>query len=272
MKITALVVLLCIALLAWYHYPDPPNAAIAEPSPAGTTPALPEPDAGPERVADAAEQCAELLGTPEWDDLHKVYPGMSDDALCDFVVAPDIAKLQNVNINPEAIEDLLNRLMAEGSTDDQYFSEVPDLRYYLDPQAVELLRGLSNEQLVDKVNNQRSAEAAYLLAYNQLEDEQTFVTLMLIAASYSRKPGLMINAINGCCSYSPDNRDEERAAAIKRQALSMIARELGLPEAQQWPDLSPTDEMTAEVLEQRAAYVEELNRYSLQAYGEEWLK
>ena len=95
---------------------------------------------------------------------------------------------------------------------------------------------------------------------------------MLIAAAYSQKSGLLIDAINGCCAWTPGDSAGERAANIRRQALSMIAKELGLPEAQQWPDLSPTEEMTVEVLEQREAYVAEINRHSIAAHGEEWIK
>ena len=271
MKITALVILLGIGFLAWYHYPDPSPDPDDLPTRPAAAPALPEPAKGPEQLAADDETCREFALSTQWPYLKKAYPGMSDAALCDYMLAPDVAKLHGININPEGIEDLLNSLMAEGDAE-EYSAVVPDLRYYLDPQAVELMRGLTQQQLLDKINFERSAEAAYWLALNSREDEQTHTTLMLIAAAYSRKSGVFIHAINGCCGWTTGDVEGQRAGAIKRHALSMIAKELGLPEAQQWPDPSPTEEMTAEVLEQRAAYVREINQYSMDAHGEEWIK
>lgn len=171
-----------------------------------------------------------------------------------------------------AAEALLNRLFAEGDENSDQFVNVPDLRYYLDPQAIELMRGLSESELVDRINNGRSAEAAYWLGQNYQEDEQTYVMLMLSAASYSQKPGPLLNAINGCCSYSPDDPASKRAADIKREALVMIAREMNLPEAADWREYELDADIEAEVLAQRAAYVEELNQYSREAFGEDWVK
>ncbi|MGI9221828.1 MAG: hypothetical protein ACR2QS_12425 [Woeseiaceae bacterium] len=272
MKVTALVILLGIGLLAWYHYPDPPPDPAATTAPPDITPAAPVTSSSEQRLARDDEVCREFEQSPQWPYLKRAYPGMSDIDLCDYLLAPDVAKLQGVNVDVEAIEDLLNSLMSEVRDDNEHYADVPDLRYYLDPQAVDLMRGLTQQQLVDKINNEHSAEAAYWLAQHYHHDEQMQTTLMLIAASYSRKTGLFINALNGCCSWTPGDSEGQRAAAIKREALSMIAKELGLPEAQKWPDLSPTEEITAEVLAQRAAYVEEINEYSMQAHGEAWIK
>jgi hypothetical protein len=96
--------------------------------------------------------------------------------------------------------------------------------------------------------------------------------LMLSAASYAQKPGPLISAINGCCSWAPDDAAGERAAAIKREALIMIAREMDLPEASQWQEYDLDPDIEADVLVQRAAYVKELNQYSMEAFGEEWVK
>ena len=81
-----------------------------------------------------------------------------------------------------------------------------------------------------------------------------------------------MDAINSWCFLTPGDSVGERADFIWLQAQSMIAKELGLPEAQQWPDLPLTDEVTAEVLEQREAYVAEINQHSVAAHGEEWIK
>jgi hypothetical protein len=270
MKITASVILLGIGFLAWYHYPDPPSHADATPPPIDALPEA-EPASGEQRLAQNNEVCREFQQSSQWPYLQRAYPGMSDALLCDYLLAPDVAKLEGINVNAEAIEDLLNSLMAEGDAD-SYSAEVPDLRYYLDPQAVELMRGLSRDQLLEKINNERSAEAAYWLAQHYYEDEQSYTMLMLIAASYSRKSGLILHALNGCCGWTPGDVEGERTAKIKRHALSMIVKELGLPEAQQWQELSPTEEITAEVLEQRAAYVDEINQYSMDAHGEAWIK
>lgn len=271
MKITALVILVGIGFLAWYHYPDSPpdtGTSLIAPAPA---PVLPEPLKGPEQLATVDEACRGFETSTQWPFLKKAYPGLSDAALCDYMLAPDSTKLQGINVNPEAIEDLLNSLIAEGDAE-MYSADVPDLRYYLDPQAVELMRGLTQQQLLDKINFERSAEAAYWLAQHSLEDQQTYTTLMLIAAAYSRKSGLFLHAMNGCCGWTTGDLEGQRSGAIRRHALSMIAKELGLPEAQQWPEISPTEEMTADVLEQRAAYVREINQYSMDAHGEEWIK
>jgi len=271
MKITALVILLGIGFLAWYHYPDPPSHADATPPPVD---ALPEAEraSGEQRLAQNSEVCREFEQNSQWLYLQQAYPGMSDAMLCDYLLAPDVAKLDGINVNAQAIEDLLNSLMSEVGDENEHFADVPDLRYYLDPQAVELMRDLTQQQLVDKINDERSAEAAYWLAQHYYEDEQTYTMLMLIAASYSRKSGLILHALNGCCGWTPGDVEGERTATIRRHALSMIVKELGLPEAQQWPDLSATDEITAEVLEQRAAFVVEINQNSMDAHGEEWIK
>ena len=204
--------------------------------------------------------------------MQRAFPGMTETALCDYMLAPDIAKLQGVNVNPEAIDDYLNSLITETYDDNDALADVPDLRYYLDPQAVELMRDLSEQQLIDKINQERSAEAAYWLASHYHDDEARHTSLMLIATAYSQKSGLLIDAINGCCSWTPGDSAGERAAYIRRQALSLIAKELGLPEAQLWPDLAPTEEITADVLEQREAYIAEINEHSIDAHGEEWIK
>jgi hypothetical protein len=96
--------------------------------------------------------------------------------------------------------------------------------------------------------------------------------LMLSAASYAQKPGPLYEAINGCCSYSLDDPASKRVADIKREALIMIAREVNLPDAANWPEFELDPDIEAEVLAQRAAYVAELNQYSIEAYGEEWVK
>jgi hypothetical protein len=272
MKITALVILLGIAFLAWYHFPDPPSGPVTSTSQPAAVPSAPGPASGAPRLASDDALCRELVESAEWSFMQNAFPGMNDAALCDYMLVPDIAKLQGINVNPEAIDDYLNSLITETHDDNDLFAEVPDLRYYLDPQAVESMRDLTDRQLIDKINNERSAEAAYLLGSRYHEDEATHTSLMLIAAAYSRKSGLLIDAINGCCGWTPGDNAGQRAAAIRREALRIIAKELGLPEAQQWPELSPTDEMTAEVLEQREAYVAEINRHSIDAHGEEWVR
>ncbi len=204
--------------------------------------------------------------------MQAIFPGLSDAELCEFAVAPDYSKFPSMEINREAAQAMLNRFLAEGDESEDYLADVPDLRFYLDPQVLELMRGLSDAELIDKINNERSAEAAFMLGMHYQENEDTYVMLMLSAASYARKPGPIFEAINGCCSYSLDDPDSIRAADIKREALIMIARELNLPAAEDWPvfDLDPNIE--TEVLAQRAAYIEEINQYSMQAYGEDWVK
>jgi hypothetical protein len=183
-----------------------------------------------------------------------------------------MAKLDGVNVDPLAAERLLNRLMSEHADEHAHLADVPDLRYYLDPQAIETMRGLTQVQLLDKINNERSPEAAFALAQKFHDDEQAYVMLMLSAASYAQKPGPLLSAINGCCSWAPDDADGKRAAAIKREALVMIAREMDLPEASEWQEYDLDPEIEVDVLEQRAAYVQELNQYSMEAFGEEWVK
>ena len=200
---------------------------------------------------------------------------LNQQPACDKLLNAEVQLQKGDEVMAERVTQ--RALDPDGRTTETYddndgLADVPDLRYYLDPQAVEVMRGLSEQQLVDKINQERSAEAAYWLAGHYREDEATHTSLMLIAAAYSRKSGLLIDAINGCCAWTPGDSAGERAANIRRQALSMIAKELGLPEAQQWPDLSPAEEMTAEVLEQREAYVAEINRHSIAAHGEEWIK
>jgi len=272
MKITAIVVILCISVLAWYNYPAPPPVADKNQAPPIAEPTAPQAATGPERLATTANKCESYELSWEWQDLKKIYPDMSATELCDFVSAPDFSKLSNVNVDAEAVENFLNRLMNENDDSNDHLANVPDLRYYLDPQAIETMRGLSQTELLEKINTEQSAAAAYWLALQFYDDEQSFVTLMLGAASYARKPGPLLDAINGCCSYSPSDPESQRAAAIKREALSMIARELNLPEASAWPDLSISEEITDEVLAQRAEYVAEINRFAVLAYGEEWIK
>ena len=269
MKYTVLAAIFCIGLLAWYHYPDP-SPPVEPRVPAEEEPGPYPP--GPQRNAASTSACASFHGTVEWQQLQKTYAGMSDAALCEFVHAPDLAKLDGVNVNPEAAENLLAHLLSQHDDENSHLAAVPDLRYYLDPQAIEALRGLTAAQLIDKINDERSPEAAYLLAQKYHEDEQTFVMLMLSAASYAQKPGPLLDAINGCCSWTPNDAQGERAAAIKREALIMIAREMNLPEASDWPEFDLDPAIEAEVLAQRAAYVQELNQYSLEAFGEEWVK
>lgn len=268
MKYTLLAAVFCIGLLAWYHLPDPlpPDTPRV---PAGRS--VDDTNDGPERFAVSANDCEDFIGTVEWKQLGDIYAGMSDAALCDFVQAPDLAKLDGINVDPAAAETLLNRWFSQHDQRSQ-LAAVPDLRYYLDPQAIGALRGLSTAELVDKVNNERSPEAAYLLAEKYQEDEQTYVMLMLSAASYAQKPGPLLNAINGCCKWSPNDAEAERSAAIKREALTMIARQMQLPEAAGWPQHDLDSELEAAVLAQRAAYVQELNQYSLEAFGEEWVR
>ena len=272
MKITALVILLGIAFLAWYHYPDPPASPAPAIAPPAAVPSAPDAENSPQRFAANDEACREFARSTEWPFMQDAFPDMDDAALCDFLLMPDVTKLQGTNVNPAAIDKYLQSLITETYDDNDALADVPDLRYYLDPQAVELMRDLSEQQLIDKINQERSAEAAYWLAGHYHEDEATHTSLMLIAAAYSQKSGLLIDAINGCCGWTPGDVAGERAAYIRRQALSMIAKELGLPEAQQWPDLGPTDEITTEVLEQREAYIAEINRHSIDAHGEEWIK
>ncbi len=271
MRITALISILCIGFLAWYSTPNPPPEAESKsPAPAPSKSIASE--AEPERVAVLEDPCAVVDRSRDWEDMQAIFPGMSDAELCEFIVAPDYTKLANIEFNPEAAQAMLNRILAEGDENEDYMAVVPDLRYYLDPQAIELMRGLSEDQLIDKINNERSAEAAYWLALHYQENEQTYVALMLNAASYAQKPGPLFEAINGCCSYSLDDPASKRAADIKREALVMIAREMKLPDAANWPEFELDPDIEAEVLAQRAAYVEELNQYSMQAFGEDWVK
>lgn len=269
MRITALVIILCAGVLAWYSYPDPPPAVEAK------TPEAAEPvasEAQPERLAVLEDLCPAVDRSRDWEELKAVYPGLGDAELCEFIVAPDFTKLAGMEVDPVAAEVLLNRLFDEGDENGEQFVNVPDLRYYLDPQAIELMRGLSESELIDRINNGRSAEAAYWLAQNNQQDEQTYVMLMLSAASYSQKPGPLLNAINGCCSYSPNDPVGKRAADIKREALLLIAREMHLPEAADWAAYELDADIEAEVVAQRAAFVAELNQYSRQAFGEDWIK
>jgi hypothetical protein len=274
MRITALVIILCAGAFAWYSYSSVPRVLEANPA-EDKPPAVAEPvvrEAQPERLAVHEAPCPAIERARDWDDLKAVYPGVGNAELCEFIVAPDFAKLTGMAVDPVAAEALLNRLFAEGDEHGDQFVDVPDLRYYLDPQAVELMRGLSESELIERINNGRSAEAAYWLAQNYREDEQSYVLLMLSAASYAQKPGPLLDAINGCCRYSPDDPASKRAADIKREALVMVARELHLPEAADWLDYELDADIEAEVLAQRAAYVAELNQYSRQAFGEDWIK
>ena len=271
MRITALAIILCMGLLAWYSYPNPPPAVDLE-SPA-QAPADPTTDeAGAARRAALKDPCPIGGRSRDWEDMKAVFPGVSDADLCEFIVAQDFTKLANIEFNAEASQALLNRILAEGEENEDYLAVVPDLRYYLDPQAIELMRGLSEGELIYKINNELSAEAAYWLAHQYFDDQQTYVMLMLSAASYAQKPGPLYAAINGCCSYSPDNPASKRAADIKREALVMIARELNLPDTSHWPEFELDPDIEAEVFAQRAAYVEEINQYSVQAFGEDWVK
>ena len=271
MKITALVVILCIGFLAWYNYPNPPPEVDSKAAPPVPAESIAN-EAEPERLVVLEDPCPAVDRSRDWEDMKAVFPGMSDAELCEFVIAPDYSKFASMEIDREAAQAMLNRMLAEGDDNDDYLAHVPDLRFYLDPQAIELMRGLSEGELIDKINNERSAEAAYWLALNYQEDEQSFVMLMLSAASYAQKPGPLFDAINGCCSYTLGDPVSKRAADIKREALVMIARELNLPDADSWPlfDLDP--DIEADVLAQRAAYVEEINQYSMEAFGEDWVK
>ena len=271
MRITALISILCIGFLAWYSYPNAPPEA----EPKSRTPAPAESianEAEAERVAVLEDSCPAVARSTDWEDMQAIFPGMSDAELCEFVVAPDYTKFASMEIDREAAQAMLNRMLAEGDDNQDYMAHVPDLRFYLDPQAIELMRGLSEGELIDKINNERSAEAAYWLAMHYQEDEQSYVMLMLSAASYAQKPGPLFEAINGCCSYSLDDPASKRTADIKREALVMIARELNLPDAENWPVFELDADIEAEVLAQRAAYVEEINQYSMQAFGEDWVK
>jgi hypothetical protein len=259
MRITALISILCIGFLACYSYPNPPPEATPKsPTPAPAESIANEAEAG--RVAVLEDPCPVVNRSRDWEDMKALLPGMSDAELCEFVIAPDYTKFASMEINREAAQAMLNRFLAEGDENEDYMAVVPDLRYYLDPQAIELMRGLSEGELIDKINNERSAEAAFWLALHYQENEQTYVALMLNAASYAQKPGPLFEAINGCCSYSLDDPASKRAADIKREALVMIARELNLPDAARWPVFEIDPDIEAEVLAQRAAYVEEINQ------------
>ncbi len=153
-----------------------------------------------------------------------------------------------------------------------HLANVPDLRYYLDAQVIESMRDLSEAELLDKINNERSAEAAYWLAQSYQSNEQSYVMLMLSAASYAQKPGPLLDAINGCCGYTPGDAAGRRRATIKREALVMIARDLKLPEADNWPVFEIDPDIHDEVMAQREQYIAELNQYSFEAFGEEWVK
>jgi hypothetical protein len=273
MRITALISILCIGFLAWYSYPKPPpdiDSKLPAPSLAPAESITNE--AKPERVAVLEDPCPVVDRSRDWEDVKAIFPGMSDAELCEFIVAPDYTKFASMEVNRGAAQAMLNRFLAAGDDNEDYMAVVPDLRYYLDPQAIELMRGFSEGELIDKINNERSAEAAYWLALHYQEDEQTYVALMLNAASYAQKPGPLFEAINGCCSYSLDDPASKRAADIKREALVMIARELNLPDAARWPEFELDPDIEAEVLAQRAVYVEQINQYSVQAFGEDWVK
>ncbi len=273
MRITALVIVLCIGFLGWYSYPDSPLKADAKPPAPTATPTEPAPsETALARLENTEDPCPIADRSRDWEDFKKVVPEMTDAELCEFIIAPDYTKFATMEINREAAQAMLNRFLAEGDESGAYMADVPDLRYYLDPQAIELMRGLSDAELIDKINNEQSAEAAYWLAVNYQENEQTYVALMLNAASYARKPGPLYEAINGCCSYSLDDPASKRAADIKREALVMIARELNLPDTAYWPEFELDPDIEAEVLAQRAAYVDEINQYSKQAFGEDWIK
>jgi len=272
MRITALAIILCIGFLAWYSTPNPPpEAELKPPAPTSAPAESITSEAGRTRVVVLEDPCPAVDRSRDWDELKALLPAMSDAELCEFVVEPDYTKFASMEINREAAQAILRRFLAEGDNED-YMAIVPDLRYYLDPQALELMRGLSDAELIDKINNERSAEAAYWLALQYQENEQTYVALMLNAASFAQKPGPLFEAINGCCSYSLDDPASKRAADIKREALLMIARELNLPDAANWPEFELAPDIEAEVLAQRAAYVEEINQYSMQAFGEDWVK
>lgn len=272
MKITAFVVILCISVLTWYNYPDPPPALSNEPPPPISEPAVTEDAAGPVRVVAKPNNCAKYEASEAWYELQKIYPDMSADELCEFVMAPNSANIDRHAADLDTAWDFINRILSEADESNDHMAEVPDLRYYLDPQAIEAMRQLSISELIDKVNIERSAEAAYWLAHHYLNDEQTYLKLMLSAASYAQKPGPLLNAINGCCAYTPGDLLAKREADIKREALIMIARETNLPEATDWPEVELDADIEAEVLAQRATYVEELNVFSVQAVGEEWVK
>ena len=268
MKYIALAAVCCIGFLAWYSNPNstsPPNRDL--PVELST-----EESDEPQRFAAIRHECADFLGTEEWQQLHEIYVGMSDAALCDFVLEPNTAKLDGIDVDPLAAEALLKQLLSKHDDQNAHLADVPDLRYYLDPQAIASMHALTQAQLIDKINNERSPEAAFALAQRFHEDEQTYVMLMLSAASYAQKPGPLLSAINGCCSWTEDDAVGKRAAAVKREALILIAREMELPEAGDWQDYDLDPDIEADVLAQRSVFVQELNQYSMEAFGEEWIK
>lgn len=166
----------------------------------------------------------------------------------------------------------LQALLDSNSNSDDTWTDVPDLRYYLNPLVIESMRGFNEDQLLYKINEEHSAEAAYWLAMNYLDDEESHVMLMLTAAGFSQKPGPVLDAINGCCSFTLGDPESERAAAIKREALTLIARETGLPSAAEWPEFELDPDIANEVFAQRARYMEEINRSAMLASGQRWIE
>lgn len=153
----------------------------------------------------------------------------------------------------------------------ELWTDVPDLRYYLNPLVVESMRVLSEDELLRRINDEHSAEAAYWLATKYADDEESHVLLLLTAAGFSQKPGPLLNAINGCCSYTPGDEESARSASIKLEALTLIARELGLPGAADWPDIELDPDIADDVFTQRELYIEEINRSAMLASGQRWV-
>lgn len=160
---------------------------------------------------------------------------------------------------------------SNGSESDAW-ADVPDLRYYLDPQVIASMGGLSQGELLRKINDERSPEAAYALAMRYHAEEESHVLLLLVAAGFAQKPGPLLDAMNGCCAYPPGDEVARRAATIRLEALRLLARELNLPESANWPKIPLDPDIGEEVQAQRAAYVDELNQSSMDANGERWVK
>ena len=152
------------------------------------------------------------------------------------------------------------------------WADVPDLRYYLNPHVIASMRDLSQDELLRRVNEEKSPEAAYGLAMRYHAEQESYVMLMLVAAGYAQKPGPLLDAMNGCCGYAPGDSEAQRAATIKLEALRLLARQLHLPEAASWPGIPLDPDIAEAVRAQRAVYVDELNRSAMAANGERWVK
>ncbi len=270
MKKAAVLIALTLGVSVWFGYQqstpiDAPRIATTDPS--GQRETL---TASPR--ASEEEHCAKLKSDSAWSELKSIYPSLNESELCAFVLDPSRVSVSFLDVDLEKADRLLQRLFDEHTETNDHLANIPDLRYYLDLNVIESMRGLSEDQLLNKISNERSAEAAYWLAQHYRNDEPSYVMLMLSAASYAQKPGPLLDAINGCCSHTPGDTEGERAAEIRREALIMIAREMKLPEAEGWPEHDLDPEIEGKVLAQRADYVAELNQYSREAFGEEWVK